>query len=151
MSRASEEGTSRDSHRSRVQKYIRSSTALLATCILEWSRLRLLAAFTVPQAAPTDRLTDEYNMSARTDLVVDTYGLNVKSEYWGADRDDYRPDSFRCALSILALRLRPATMSREARRRIDPVNHYGDYGSEIHSAYPHGRVVKLAGRQGDLN
>ena len=76
------------------QKYIQSSDTLLAACILESSRLRPLAAFTVPQAAPTDRLIDEYNIPARTNLVIDTYALNIKNEYWGADRDVYRPERF---------------------------------------------------------
>lgn len=76
------------------KKYMQSSTTLLAACILESSRLRPLAAFTVPQAAPTDRLIDEYNIPARTNLVVDTYALNVKNEYWGSDRHDYRPGRF---------------------------------------------------------
>ncbi|RMZ82606.1 hypothetical protein DV738_g1677, partial [Chaetothyriales sp. CBS 135597] len=76
------------------KKYMQSSTTLLAACILESSRLRPLAAFTVPQAAPTDRLIDEYNIPARTNLVVDTYALNIKNEYWGADRDVYRPERF---------------------------------------------------------
>ncbi|KIV97293.1 hypothetical protein PV10_01060 [Exophiala mesophila] len=54
------------------QRYIQSSDTLLAAY----------------------RLIDEYNIPARTNLVVDTYALDIKNEYWGADRDVYRPGRF---------------------------------------------------------
>lgn len=78
----------------KMQKYIQSSETLLAACMLESSRLRPLAAFTVPQAAPTDRAIDDYTIPAKTSLVVDALALNIRNEYWGEDRYSYRPQRF---------------------------------------------------------
>lgn len=82
------------STKAEYQNYMQRSNTLLAACILESSRLQPLAAFTVPQAAPTDRLIDEYNIPQKTNFVVDTYALNVKNECWGPDRHVYRPGRF---------------------------------------------------------
>lgn len=76
------------------RRYLQSSTTLLAACILESARLKPLAAFTVPQSAPTDRLIHDYKIPAKTNLVVDTYALNINNEYWGEDRYVYRPQRF---------------------------------------------------------
>lgn len=76
------------------KQYMQSSTTLLAACILESSRLRPLAAFTVPQSAPTERLIDGYLIPARTSIVVDAHALNVKSSLWGEERSVYRPQRF---------------------------------------------------------
>ncbi|CAD6565536.1 MAG: hypothetical protein ASARMPRED_007316 [Alectoria sarmentosa] len=59
-----------------VDEYVQSSTTYLAACILESSRLKPLAAFSVPQSAPTDRLVDEYVIPANTNFIVDAYALN---------------------------------------------------------------------------
>lgn len=50
--------------------YVQSSTTFLAACVLESSRLKLLAASSVPQSAPTDRLADLV-ISERTLSVLD--------------------------------------------------------------------------------
>ncbi|OTB04084.1 hypothetical protein M426DRAFT_321176 [Hypoxylon sp. CI-4A] len=74
--------------------YIQNSSTLLAASILESSRLKPLAAFTVPQSAPTDRLVSGFLVPAGTNFIVDTYALNIKNPYWGSDRETYRPSRF---------------------------------------------------------
>ncbi|KAH9229308.1 hypothetical protein K456DRAFT_1753127 [Colletotrichum gloeosporioides 23] len=74
-------------------------STFLACCTLESSRLRPLAAFTVPQAAPTSRRIDiapgkAYVIPAGTSFVVDTYALNVRNEAWAPDNEHFRPDRF---------------------------------------------------------
>lgn len=77
-----------------LDAYLLSSTTLLAACVLESSRLRPLAAFSVPQSAPTPRLVDGYLVPARTSFVVDSYALNVRNPFWGPDAAAYRPARF---------------------------------------------------------
>lgn len=74
--------------------YLLSSSSFLAACILESARLRPLAAFSVPQSAPTPRLVDGYLIPAGTAFVVDSYALNIRNPYWGADSKTYRPQRF---------------------------------------------------------
>lgn len=74
--------------------YLLSSSTFLAACILESARLRPLAAFSVPQSAPTPRLIDGYLIPAGTAFVVDSYALNIRNPYWGADSQVYRPQRF---------------------------------------------------------
>ena len=77
-----------------LDKYLRSSTTLLAACIAESSRLRPLAAFSVPQSAPTTRIVEGYVIPAGTDFIVDSHALNTLNEFWGADGRVYRPERF---------------------------------------------------------
>lgn len=80
------DGTERD-------YFLRDST-LLASSILEASRLKPLAAFTIPQAAPTDRVLGDFLIPAGTNLIVDSYALNTHNSYWGNDSTSYRPARF---------------------------------------------------------
>ncbi|KAL5364140.1 cytochrome P450 [Aspergillus floccosus] len=75
-------------------KYLQSQSTYLQACILESSRLRPLAAFSVPQSAPTARIVDGYVIPAQTSVVVDAYALNVRNPYWGPDNETYRPERF---------------------------------------------------------
>lgn len=75
-------------------QYILSSSTLLAACISESSRLKPLAAFSVPQSAPTERIIDGYVIPPGTDFIVDSYGLNIRNEFWGTDSSVYRPERF---------------------------------------------------------
>ncbi|KAL4783359.1 cytochrome P450 [Aspergillus varians] len=75
-------------------QYLQSSSTYLAACILESSRLKPLAAFSVPQAAPTERILDGYVVPGGTNFIVDAYALNVENEFWGPDRHEYRPSRF---------------------------------------------------------
>ncbi|RHZ46032.1 cytochrome P450 [Aspergillus thermomutatus] len=77
-----------------MMQYVQSSSTYLASCILESSRLKPLASFSVPQAAPTDRVIDGYVVPAGTSFIVDSYALNVENEFWGPDRHEYRPARF---------------------------------------------------------
>ncbi|RLL94552.1 hypothetical protein CFD26_102052 [Aspergillus turcosus] len=77
-----------------MMQYVQSSSTYLASCIMESSRLKPLAAFSVPQAAPTDRVIDGYVIPAGTSFIVDSYALNVENEFWGPDRREYRPARF---------------------------------------------------------
>ncbi|KAF2106360.1 cytochrome P450 monooxygenase [Lophiotrema nucula] len=81
---------SRHSHE--LEAYTQRSSTLLAACILESSRLKPLAAFSVPQSAPTDRVVDGYVIPAGTNFVVDSYALNVRHEFWEPDSETYRPE-----------------------------------------------------------
>lgn len=74
--------------------YIQSSSTLLAASILESSRLKPLAAFTIPQSAPTDRVVGGFLVPAGTNFIVDTYALNISNPYWGPDGAAYRPSRF---------------------------------------------------------
>lgn len=74
--------------------YLQDSSTYLAACILESSRLKPLAAFSVPQAAPTARVLDGYVIAGGTNYIVDAYALNVEHEFWGPDRHEYRPGRF---------------------------------------------------------
>ncbi|CAD6584966.1 MAG: hypothetical protein ASARMPREDX12_001803 [Alectoria sarmentosa] len=74
--------------------YLLSSSTLLAASILESARLRPLAAFSVPQATPTDRTLGGFVVPAGTNFVVDAYALNVRNPYWGDNSTEYRPKRF---------------------------------------------------------
>ncbi|CAJ2504439.1 Uu.00g118330.m01.CDS01 [Anthostomella pinea] len=76
------------------QMYILKNSTLLAACVSESSRLRPLAAFSVPQSAPTPRVIDGYVIPAGTDFIIDTHKLNIQSKVWGADGTVYRPERF---------------------------------------------------------
>lgn len=65
---------------------------LLGACILESARLRPLAAFSVPQSCPTARVLDGFEIPAGTNFVVDTYAINIRDPFWGADRERFRPE-----------------------------------------------------------
>ncbi|KAL8723170.1 MAG: hypothetical protein Q9181_007340, partial [Wetmoreana brouardii] len=92
------EGGSADMGNSTAQKnfngYLISSSTLLNACILESARLRPLAAFSVPQSAPTPRLVDGYVVPAGTSFVVDSYALNIRNPFWGENSTTYRPQRF---------------------------------------------------------
>lgn len=75
-------------------KYLRDSETLLTASILESSRLRPLAPFSVPQAAPTDRRVGPYLIPPHTNFIIDTYKLNVQHEIWGSDGQTYNPSRF---------------------------------------------------------
>ncbi|KAL4913029.1 cytochrome P450 [Aspergillus aurantiobrunneus] len=77
-----------------ISSYLQSSSTYLAACVLESSRLKPLAAFSVPQSAPTDRVLDGYVIPAGTNFIVDAYALNIEHDFWGPDRRDYRPSRF---------------------------------------------------------
>ncbi|PSN69493.1 cytochrome P450 oxidoreductase GliC [Corynespora cassiicola Philippines] len=64
---------------------------LLGACLLEASRLRPLAAFSVPQSCPSARELDGFEVPAGTRMVVDSYALNVRDPFWGEDRELFRP------------------------------------------------------------
>ncbi|KAH7303234.1 cytochrome P450 [Stachybotrys elegans] len=74
--------------------YLQSSTTMLAACILEAGRLKPLAAFSVPQSAPTNRVVSGFLVPAGTNFIVDTHALNISNPFWGEDRDQYRPARF---------------------------------------------------------
>lgn len=78
----------------RLHAYAQSESTYLAACVLESSRLKPLAAFSVPQAAPTAREVDGYVIPAGTNFIVDAYALNIRSDTWAPDKTAYRPDRF---------------------------------------------------------
>ena len=74
--------------------YMLSSFTLLAACVNESARLRPLAAFSVPQSVPSERVVSGYQFPRRTNFIVDSYALNIRNPHWGEDRASYRPDRF---------------------------------------------------------
>ncbi|KFA71898.1 hypothetical protein S40288_09521 [Stachybotrys chartarum IBT 40288] len=78
----------------RVDSYVRRDSTYLAACVLESSRLKPLAAFSVPQAAPTAREVDKYVIPAGTNFIIDSYALNIYSDTSAPDNTTYRPDRF---------------------------------------------------------
>ncbi|KAI1457523.1 putative cytochrome P450 monooxygenase [Annulohypoxylon moriforme] len=70
------------------------SETFLSASILESSRLKPLAAFSIPQAAPTDRVVGGFLIPAGTNFVVDTYALNMRNPSWGNDSGEYKPSRF---------------------------------------------------------
>ncbi|KAI0888105.1 putative cytochrome P450 oxidoreductase GliC-like protein [Annulohypoxylon maeteangense] len=68
-----------------------TTPTLLGACILESSRLRPLAAFSVPQSCPTPRVLDGFKIPAGTNFVVDSYALNIRDPFWGEDRERFQP------------------------------------------------------------
>ncbi|KAI0508611.1 cytochrome P450 [Xylaria bambusicola] len=87
-------GLFKEASNEEMNNYIQRSSTLLAASALESSRLKPLAAFSVPQSAPTDRVVGGYTMPAGTHFIVDTHALNVENPYWGFDSDQYRPSRF---------------------------------------------------------
>ncbi|KAK5636790.1 hypothetical protein RRF57_012502 [Xylaria bambusicola] len=83
--------------------YIQSSSTLLAASILEAARLKPLAAFSVPQSAPTHRTVKGFHIPRGTNIIVDVHALNIENPFWGPDGDTYRPERFLkdCKLSDL--------------------------------------------------
>lgn len=77
-----------------LNDYLISSSSLLAACVLEAARLKPLAAFSVPQAAPADRLIDGYRIPGHTNYVIDAYALHLRNPFWGPDSTLYRLERF---------------------------------------------------------
>ncbi|POS75435.1 cytochrome P450 monooxygenase [Diaporthe helianthi] len=76
-------------------EYVQSSSTMLAAAVLESARLKPLAAFTVPQSAPTARVVGGgFVVPAGTNFVVDTHAVNIANPFWGADGGIYRPSRF---------------------------------------------------------
>ncbi|KAI0817164.1 putative cytochrome P450 oxidoreductase GliC-like protein [Xylaria sp. FL0064] len=69
-----------------------TAPTLLGACILEASRLRPLAAFSTPQACPTARNLDGFEIPAGTNFIIDSYALNIRDPFWGADREKFHPE-----------------------------------------------------------
>jgi cytochrome P450 len=65
-------------------EYYRTSSSYLAACIAESARLRPLASFSVPQAAPTARVVGGFLFPAGTNFIIDSYALNQRSPFWAA-------------------------------------------------------------------
>ncbi len=78
----------------KLDQYLLSSSSFLAACISESARLKPLAAFSVPQSAPTARVVGDFHFPAGTNFVIDSYALNIRNPYWGPDRAAYRPARF---------------------------------------------------------
>ena len=76
------------------EAYLSDPSTYLQCIILESSRLRPLIAFSIPQAAPSTRILDGYTFPAGTNFTVDSYSLNQRDRYWGADGLQFRPERF---------------------------------------------------------
>ncbi|KAL7929951.1 cytochrome P450 [Trichoderma chlorosporum] len=63
-------------------EYLCRDNTLLAACILESSRLHPILPFSNPEAAPTDKTISECKIARNTDVIVDSYAINVDNPYW---------------------------------------------------------------------
>lgn len=88
------------------ETYITSTSTLLMACVLESARLKPIIPFSQAQAAPTDRHVDDWVIPAGTNIVLDTYSVNVLDPYWGTDNMMYRPKRFLEARSATEKRYR---------------------------------------------
>ncbi|KAI0390334.1 putative cytochrome P450 monooxygenase [Xylariaceae sp. FL0594] len=77
-----------------LERYIMCPGSLLAAAVLESARLKPAAAFSIPQAAPTDRVVGGFLVPAGINFIVDTHAINIENPYWGSDRGQYRPSRF---------------------------------------------------------
>lgn len=77
-----------------AEDYIGRSNTMLNASILESARLKPLAAFSVPQSAPSDRIVGGFRIPAGTNIIVDTHALNIRNGYWGDDGHEFRPQRF---------------------------------------------------------
>ena len=74
--------------------YITRNDTMLMACIRESARLKPMAAFSLAQAAPTERIIDGFVIPARTNFLVDSNAVNILDPFWGEDSDVYRPQRF---------------------------------------------------------
>jgi cytochrome P450 len=81
----------KDEAKQRLREYLSSESSFLQASILESSRLRPVAAFSAPRAAPTTRIVDGYSIPEKAEFVIDSYALNIQNPYWGDESEDYRP------------------------------------------------------------
>ncbi|KAH9883197.1 hypothetical protein J1614_000053 [Plenodomus biglobosus] len=72
--------------------YLMSQSNYLHHILLEGSRLRPVAAFSVAQACPTARQVGAFNLPAGSKFVVDAHALNVRDPLWGPDNTTFRPE-----------------------------------------------------------
>ncbi|KAL7942002.1 cytochrome P450 [Trichoderma barbatum] len=63
-------------------EYLRRENTLLAACILESSRLHPILPFSNPEAAPINKTISNYRIARNTDVIVDSYAINVDNDYW---------------------------------------------------------------------
>jgi cytochrome P450 len=75
-------------------RYIASSTTLLAGCVMENGRLRPIANYTYPQYLAVDRAVGGYVVPRGTYFIVDTNAINCRDAAWGTDGDEFRPRRF---------------------------------------------------------
>ncbi|KAK2858473.1 hypothetical protein FQN49_004700 [Arthroderma sp. PD_2] len=87
-------------------QYISGTSTLLMASILESARLKPMAAFSIAQAAPTDRVVGGFVIPAGTNFVVDTQALNILDPYWGRDNTQYRPKRFLDTRNMTDMRYR---------------------------------------------
>ncbi|KAI0392796.1 cytochrome P450 [Xylariaceae sp. FL0594] len=103
----------------RKRKHVLSSGTLLAACVFESARLRPAAAFSVPQAAPTGRVVEGFVIPAGTDIIINSYSLNMERGFLGPRRRNLSPGALHrgrrpeATVPVLAFRLRAPPMSGE--------------------------------------
>ena len=73
-----------------LAEYLQRQTTLLQSCILESSRLKPLAAFSVPQSAPTDRIVEGFVVPANMGKIVGGKKAKPKA---GTEDSTPQPDS----------------------------------------------------------
>ncbi|CAI6337024.1 unnamed protein product [Periconia digitata] len=77
-----------------LRSYIKNDKTYLAACIKETARHRPILSFSIPQAPPTDRIVGDWLLPKNTMVIVDTFAVNMRREFWGKDAHDYRPSRF---------------------------------------------------------
>ncbi|KAK0758273.1 hypothetical protein N5P37_009575 [Trichoderma harzianum] len=64
------------------EEYLRQDNTLLAACILESSRLHPILPFSNPESALTDKTVGDFKILRNTDVIVDSYAINIDNAYW---------------------------------------------------------------------
>ncbi|KAB8070356.1 cytochrome P450 monooxygenase GliC2 [Aspergillus leporis] len=75
-------------------KYVNSKTTLLHYTFLEALRLRPVGAFSVPESSPEEKVLGGFCIPPNTDVVVDSYAVNVRNPFWGKNNLDFCPRRF---------------------------------------------------------
>ncbi|KAK8162603.1 cytochrome P450 monooxygenase GliC2 [Phyllosticta citrichinensis] len=83
-----------DANRHDQQKYLARKDTLLHFIILESLRLQPTLPFSFPEEATVDKVLGGYFIPKGTSVVSDTYGINIRNPFWGADSKQYRPMRF---------------------------------------------------------
>uniref|UniRef100_A0A8H7K5R2 Cytochrome P450 monooxygenase n=1 Tax=Bionectria ochroleuca TaxID=29856 RepID=A0A8H7K5R2_BIOOC len=64
------------------EEYMCRDDTLIAACVLETSRLHPVLPFSNPEAAEENKTVGDYIIPRRTDVIVDTYAINIDNPHW---------------------------------------------------------------------
>ncbi|KAF7936254.1 uncharacterized protein EAE98_002473 [Botrytis deweyae] len=77
-----------------IEAYCNRRDTFLHFCFLETLRVRPIAAFTMPESSPMDKVLGGFLVRPGTSVTIDTLQINNGKEFWGSDSADFRPERF---------------------------------------------------------